>query len=49
MSVLTWLIVGAHASEWNPNEGMLADQVLQADGQGERANGGALPLHYAGH
>ena len=23
------------ASEWNPNEGMLADQVLQADGQSE--------------
>ena len=24
-----------HRREWNPNEGLLADQVLQADGQGD--------------
>ena len=30
-----WLLSSAYASEWNPNEGMFADQVLQADGQGE--------------
>ena len=35
MSILIWFIGVVTASEWNPNEGMLADQVLQPDGQGE--------------
>ena len=54
---LLLLIVVAMASEWNPNEGMLADQVLQADGQGEWVTARRLaqelldeqPQSYVGH
>ena len=57
MSILIWFIGVVTASEWNPNEGMLADQVLQADGQGEWVTARRLaqellkeqPQSYVGH
>ena len=39
MSLLFCLLFSVTASEWNPNEGNLVDQVLQADGQGEWVTG----------
>ncbi len=57
MSILVYMFGIASASEWNPNEGMLADQVLQADGQGEWVTARRLaqellreqPQSYVGH
>lgn len=51
------LVQDAQASAWNPNEGMLADQVLQADGQSEWVTARRLaqelldeqPESYVGH
>ena len=59
--ILLWSCIAfvqdARASAWNPNEGMLADQVLQADGQSEWVTARRLaqelldeqPESYVGH
>jgi tetratricopeptide (TPR) repeat protein len=57
MNLFFCLLFSVIASEWNPNEGMLADQVLQADGQGEWVTARRLaqelldeqPNSYVGH
>ena len=57
MSLFFWLLSSAISSEWNPKEGLLADQVLQADGQGEWVTARRLahelleeqPNSYVGH
>ena len=57
MTLFFCLQFSVMASEWNPNEGMLADQVLQADGQSEWVTARRLaqelldeqPNSYVGH